>query len=372
MSEKEVLLLGYYGFGNFGDDLLFQCSQRIASRLRPGATQVVRVPRPVEYLDQIAIQPVRFIPFGARDSFDIILHGGGGTFFDFNTYSNLLKYRNRLVLCCGQERYVQIERAIRLAVKRPRLEGDVRLGVGIGFGGYAKGSPRFLNDLPILHDFKALWLRDDCSMTRVTKYTPNAELIKGSDLVFLRDQWYPKDMPFKERRLTGKRVKVGLVIRDWGFSDGKQFVDEFSPVLEELSQVFDLTIFSMNPEEDRNLLSRYAGFRQQCWEPSQMSVKEFLLAMQGQDLLITSRAHGAICGACIGLPAVILDIEPKLEAVHSMLPSCTRLVSRPFGFGELGIAIEELIDLDQDHILADLAFNAEKSEIALARIERFA
>jgi polysaccharide pyruvyl transferase WcaK-like protein len=77
---------------------------------------------------------------------------------------------------------------------------------------------------------------------------------------------------------------------------------------------------------DPQVLALCNGYRAHVWSPQSTTLDEYCFRLAELDVVVTSRAHGAICAAVLGVPSLILDIEPKLRTIHDLLPRATRLV----------------------------------------------
>jgi polysaccharide pyruvyl transferase WcaK-like protein len=104
------------------------------------------------------------------------------------------------------------------------------------------------------------------------------------------------------------------------------------------------------------------------WRPDRHDLVSFLEELAGQDAFVTARAHGAICAACLGRASVILEIEPKLRAVHDMLPRATRLAAVDSDAATLGALIDEVLDIPVPMIAQDVTANREASRRALDEV----
>lgn len=372
MTAPHVVLVGYYGRGNFGDDVLMTVAHGIARVVLPGAAIAVRVEAGVSYPSRLIGEKVISIPFGTREKHRLIIHGGGGTFFDFKQNSLLARCGNSLLLSGGVRAFVHAEKALRLVANKPRMSAQTRIGLGLGVGTFTSGSSKLLEALPLLADFDHLWVRDQGSKSNLEKLSVGPLAIVGSDLAFLSDDWCPVDLKLAPRAKRGGKPKVGVILRDWPVGSGPNFGEVLRPIMMTLSQNYDITLISFDPTTDSGTLYALKELPQQIWDPQSSNFASFSKMLSGHDALLTSRAHGAICGACLGRPSVILNIEPKLAAVHAMLPNATRLVRPSANAVSIAILIEEVLAIPIDSIAEDVMFNRASSENALKNIvQRF-
>lgn len=368
MSIPDVVLLGYYGRGNFGDDILMVVAHGLARQMLPGARMALRTGTTATYPDRLLGPGVVRLPFGTRDRHRLLLHGGGGNFFDFAPHGPLTRAVNAVLMAGGKKAFLRLDANLRRLVDRPHLSARTRLGLGLGIGTFTAGSPRLRDVLPVLADFDALWLRDDQSVINLTRLGVAAPVVRGSDLAFLWEHWCPPDLALAPALVRTARPRVGVILRDWPAGSGCTFAQWIAPVLERLTLRFELTLISLDPATDGGTLSAFSHMPQLAWWPDRMSISDFARELAAQDVLLTSRAHGAICGACLGRASVILEIEPKLRAVHGMLPMATRIVPAFCDPEAVIDQIEEALAIPNTIVAADALRNRSESQSALEAI----
>lgn len=338
----------------------------LARQMLPDARIALRIGTTATYPNRLLGTNIEFLPFGTRDKHRLILHGGGGTFFDFTSHGAFHQAANALMLAGGSDVFIRLENVLRQLAGRPRLSARTRLGLGIGVGSFTPGSPKLRVDLPVLADFDALWLRDAESFTNLSRLGVAPPVVQGSDLAFLWDHWCPPSLVLAPRPIRPACPRVGVILRDWPLGGSSVFAQQIAPVLERLSERYELTLISLDPATDAGTLAAFHSLPQVIWSPDQMNISDFVERLADQDVLLTARAHGAICGACVGRPSVILEIEPKLRAVHTMLPGATRIVPPPYDPDIVVIRLEEALAIPFDCIAADALRNRTESERALA------
>lgn len=362
--QQRILLVGYYGKGNFGDDVLLKVTHSLVKQALPLAElSVITDGDDSDYVASM-LGDVRVLKPGRHGRFDVIVHGGGGVFFDFGTHGMQQKIFEKLAFALGMRTYLIAEKMLRILVGKPRTSATRRIGMGIGVGTYACGSPKLRENLPTLADFAALWVRDDQSVTNLKRFHSilRAEVIEGSDLAFLAEYW----MPSLTTRAPTAKPRLGVVLRDWNAADEASY----GVALAALAVHYTITGFIFDARADPRMQALLRPYHVQIWRPQQMDMAEFAAALAAQEVLLTSRFHGAICGACLGVPSVILDIEPKLAQVHAMLPHASRLVSAQ-DTTRWERVLEEVRGIPQSAIAADVEANRRMSEAARKSIKRW-
>ena len=366
MSPR-VLLIGYYGKGNFGDDVLLMVTHALLQKRYPSAQFSVIVDGPHGGYVPRMLGEVTVLAPARHGHFDLMVHGGGGVFFDFARYGIGDVAKEYALRAMGYRTYLALEALARRVAGKPRTSATVRVGLGIGVGTYSLGSPRLRERLPILADFKALWVRDAQSIVNLKRFASlmRGKVVRGSDLAFLTEYWL-SDMPTAKPARSGK-PRLGIALRDWPTHAGGIDESTLEALLKAWSKDYDISGFILDAQADPIMQRVMAGYPLHVWRPEQQKITEYAQALASQDVLLTSRAHAAICGACVGTPSVIVAIEPKLAQVAAMLPSSTRMVS-PAATDSWRAAIDEALAISRAAIEADVVNNRAASLQALASV----
>ena len=106
MSGKRILISGYYGFDNYGDELILETL--VSTLKHNGHTPVVLSAEPGKTTEQLGVEAVaRMNPIAllnAVKSCDALLSGGGGLFQDSSSLKSPLYYGGliQLARCLGK------------------------------------------------------------------------------------------------------------------------------------------------------------------------------------------------------------------------------------------------------------------------------
>jgi polysaccharide pyruvyl transferase WcaK-like protein len=362
MTAPRILIVGYYGRGNFGDDLLLHITYRLLKTVIPAAEiSIIADSNRADYIHAM-LGDVTILPPGRHGHFDLIVHGGGGVFFDFQPGGWLAQMAEKMIDAIGLASFIRLEKLLRSILRKPRTSATHRIGLGIGVGTFAAGSKRLRSSLPILADFSALWVRDRASVENLTRFAEimHTEIMEGSDLAFFTEHWVP---PLPAPTVSEK-PRLGIALRDWSGHS-------ISPaLLETLSMHYAITGFIFDEHADPITQQLLADYPIHVWQPEQMRVGDFAAALATQDVILTSRAHGAICSACVGVPTVIVDIEPKLKQVHAMLPNASVPVAANAP-ETWEAAIEKALTISHATILTDIQKNHAESTAAWEKMQRW-
>ena len=369
MNARRILLVGYYGKGNFGDDVLLKVSYNLLKQAMPDVDISVIVDGDAGGYVPAMLGEVKVLEPARHGHFDLIVHGGGGVYFDFATHGLRNRLIENLLRFVGFPAYLTAEKFVRSISGKPRTSATVRVGLGIGVGTYSPGSPRLRASLPILADHDALWVRDVQSIENLKRFGAvlTGEIIPGSDLAFLTHYWLEKPVA---PRVPAARPRLGIILRDWAQALGGLPEAALREVFVELARDHDITGFVFDQHADPELQRLLAPYATCVWQPGTMKIDDFAERLAQQDVLLTSRAHGAICGACVGVPSVIVAIEPKLQQVAAMLANACRVVP-PQQPGQWAGALQEARSIAPQAITADVERNRAASIAALATIQRW-
>lgn len=348
-----ILLTGYYGFGNFGDDLLLICTHSIVRKYFPDASISVfanftsnlsgysQRSNYIQYINRLVDSNVRLIDWTSEEYFDLIIHGGGGTFFDDPEKSFLNAIINACIRFIGTPRYSKLIRLLRFLIRRPaHLTAGCRLGIGIGLGPYPIQGNRFKRESVILGEFDRLAVRDSESYSLAEKLGIYDKTKSFTDLVFYMSKW----LSIQPNEYI-KREAIGLVICQ-GKSGNEHLIDITTCIAQEQNTKM-LYIF-LDENHDHKLIEQCVktGKRVLVWRPWNMTITDFIEQLSVCKILITNRAHGAIVGACIGVPSLCIATDAKIIAVQKMISNGSKLVDQPITQDKLiGVLSDVLTNL---------------------------
>lgn len=361
-----IVVRGYYGAGNFGDDILSLVAYRSVTESAP------RVPVTVEslggeYLADVLGPSAVLSPVGSLRPDDVNVLGGGGLFYDFAGGRPALQPLEWLLERVG----ASAAGAVYSFARRARPAGERRWGrhniaYGIGIGPYAPGSRNRLLAAIILSHFQGIAVRDASSLAILRSWHLAGRARQFTDIAFLRRFWYPGAPP--AHGIARRRIAV--VVRDWKHPPvGNSYIAPLSRAITVLQRRgMDVTLVSFDAKADSRVLDEFPGsIERLVWSPGAMGMQAFADALAAHDLVVSARAHGAILGAALGVPAICVGIEPKLAAVAGMLSGSARLWNAPFSDAELAKLVTELTEspsLRQD-LEGDVARNAALAEEGL-------
>lgn len=339
-----ILLQGYYGFGNFGDDLLLKSIEAIVRGLWPRAAIDLFVnftgdvsgsdgtPHYREYVRSFLSGPVDLVDWTSHGHYDLILHGGGGVFFSVGDDGLTYRVGSSVVRTVGAPMWAALASSLRRLLSRPeRITAERRVAIGVGLGPFGRGDRRFLADAETLGRLHRIAVRDEVSLSEARRLGLGDRTKAFTDIAFALD------LPRAPARDATPRI--GLVI-----CQGKRFSDLMVNFVRR-SDVYEVVPILFDENADRKAIAQLEaeGIQPLVWRPREMDIEQFCRHLGQFELIVTNRAHGAIAAALIGVPTLILDTDPKLRSIHAMLTQGSFLI-RPGSVDELWFNIDRALE----------------------------
>jgi polysaccharide pyruvyl transferase WcaK-like protein len=350
MAPTKIILKGYYGFGNLGDDILMLSMYGWLRENYPEANILICTDSgQASYISELIVEPVHVIKGHENFQADWIIHGGGGVYFDFKDGGWKFSLLNRIVGWIGPHQFKKLYKRFRSARGTTGIVGSLRAGFGIGVGTYTSSSQKFYADINDLLEFKFLLVRDSESIDNLRKLVISCPTKISSDLAFLDSYWKPYYSPNK-----GEKT-IGIILRDWVYDNHAYFSTMKEVAKELIKEGFILRFFSFDQSTDKAYLQNFEVYGVVSWNPSQGAMNLFLRKIGECSLVLTSRAHGAIVSTCLGIPAICLEIEPKLGHIANLLKHSAILVKQPFDTEKLkDVIFARFAILDSLNAMIDL------------------
>jgi len=321
----KVLLSGYYGCGNLGDDILMMISFNLLRELLPDVRFSIFSNHSARaYIRNLMPGYVDMIDATQTAHFDVLFDGGGGIYFDFSNGGMRRYLLNRLIDLIGPRAYARLYRYLRKeSMEDWKITYDARIGAGIGIGPFTKSGYRYAKSMYKLSLYDLLLVRDKMSSDTLTTMHFKGKSYVTTDLAFLTDYW---PLPHLQKKKQSAN-SIAIILRDWPY-DGHRHMAMMEETCRKLQRDGQkLSFFVFDPQSDKKYTEMFRSFgTMHVWDACQHSLSNFLSLIAVSDLVITSRAHGAILGACLGCPAICIEVEPKLKNVSLMLHRSSKLL----------------------------------------------
>jgi polysaccharide pyruvyl transferase WcaK-like protein len=346
----KILIKGYYGFGNLGDDILMIVSYNILKQKFPDAEYFIfsnysqNLPNYTNilgyntYIKKLTCQDVQIIDWTFEGNFDLVFNGGGGIYFDYSKGGLKFSFLNALLSNLRFATITWIDALVRGSVRKPhKLSYFKRIGLGLGIGPFSSSSTLMYSKLAELGSYDFLAVRDPLSFDFLKDRIDGDRIELSSDMAFLDHFW---KLTF-EKQIRSR--SIGFVLMDWSGDTGYFFkqIADVSKILK--ARGYDVWFFSLDKNHDKRYPSYFEGEPNFItWDPYTFSLEDFLHIFASMQLVISARAHGAILSSAWGIPSICLKISQKLGTVAHMLKNSSILVEPPFEPAEVLAAVEKV------------------------------
>jgi len=341
----DILLKGYYGYGNLGDDLLMQISYRILNEKFPKSKIDIFSNNSINnkdtlvnknynlYINKLIPDPIKIVDWTYKNKYDLIFDGGGGIYFDNNNAGLKWKIINSIYSFIGSK---NVYNAIR-KLKPLNITYKNRISFGVGIEKYHPNSSTYLSDINTMANSSHIFVRDDFSNSFLSTNRINQNYTLTTDTVFLTQYWKNLNIPTNS---SEKLKKIGIV-----YNGTKPIADKINQLALKLTESgYIISFFSFNPLNDNLPQSGLNNNNVNAWNPSKESITSYLSKMSEMDILVTARAHGAIIGACLEIPSICINMSVKLKEVSKMMKKSSILVD----IDEIGHAAFEHIEVNKN------------------------
>ena len=307
--DIDVLISGYYGFGNNGDDAVLQSIVESLRRERPELRIVVLSKNPQDTEERYGVDSIFRFNFAKVCKYlrrtRLLITGGGTLLQDLTSTQSLLYY------------LWVINTAVRSGA-RTMLYAN-----GIGPIRYEANKERVA---AVLRRLDTITLRDERSLEELSKFEVGCEVALTADAAFGLQS-------FSEERQAEVLSTLGLLegsyfvvsVRSWKYM-GRGFEDEmisFARAVQEEHGIVPLFI-SMQPDNDAEI-SRRIYSRVSCAKilDRALDTEQYVGIIGGAVFVVAMRLHAIIYGAKTGTPCIGLVYDPKVRAMMEAMGQAT-------------------------------------------------
>ncbi|UCG58651.1 MAG: polysaccharide pyruvyl transferase family protein [Phycisphaerales bacterium] len=349
MMQRKFVLVGGYGHGNLGDDALMLTAVSALARRVPKCDITILVREPAGNFDYIhkLVPGCEVVASHNGDTIacDSVVFGGGTMFRAFaGAKKKLLGTLVKAAAVCATNPSRVVRRIARFRTRSrsyPTFTATRAFALGIGLGPFVDGGHNIREARDALRPCDYLSVRDRFSKSLCRTWgMPWA--VQRADLCFCSDLWSGRRL---NRAKRSDRVRcIGVVVRDWRHTEtGASYMLQLQHVvtaLREMNYTVRYVLFQ-NELLWRRILSRDED-EVSMYSPDKWTVSDFVGTLNQFDLIITTRAHGAILAAIMGIPSICVEIEPKLRYVWESLHGGSKLWSPPFAGMDLIASVEQI------------------------------
>ena len=342
IKKAKVYLKGAYGPGNIGDDVLLVAMINILKRKFRASDIVIGVEHPES---AIKLDPsVRWDYYKVPYSVDILVYGGGGQFFDFNSADNSIKIDKTKRIINGLSKQKGLLDILgRLYVKLKGGADDLIVykkayAYCIGLGPFERNGYGTERTKKYISNSSFTTVRDATSYKNFLEIGGSEKNIRlFSDPSFNLKNWVKIEPSSSDTVQT--EGYYTYIVRHWPYSEvgNLAILNMITHAKKMLVRGERVKLVALDAAKDKEIIEMYPDFDWEIYDYKDISCHGFIQKLVENSLVIISaRAHGAWLPVILGKPVIIVEIENKLREVHLSLPSSTLLSS--------GDNLDEVID----------------------------
>ncbi len=295
----KIILSGYFGFNNFGDEAILNCAVESITEKFSNAQITVFSSNPNETSKKYNVKSVYSFDIKAvisalRDC-DYLVFPGGSVFQNVTSNKSLFYYLF-LIFCA------------KFFKKKVILLSQ---GVGPIKGLFPRA---FTFNLFRKADF--ISVRDKRSFDILQNRKINSKL--ALDFVW--------NINYEIEKNTKNNKKLGIQLRKWKSLDDKKLKELAAAIIENFSpEEFDYELISFQKTFDLTVLEKFAGFlknydtRCKVHLTSSDNIKDILNVVGGLDYLVAMRFHAGIVALKYKIPVVFLAYDIKVKSLAENL-----------------------------------------------------
>ena len=285
---SKVVLSGYYGFDNFGDEAILQVLVSNLKNMDADITVLSHNPQKTSQIHDVK-SVFMFNIFKVIKSIgqtDVLISGGGSLLQDVTSLRSLFYYLFIIFMSI-------------LFCKRVIIFAQ---GIGPINNKFAR---KFTINL--LKKASLITVRDERSKNLLEQWGLEAQLVNdpvwGINLKTLR----PKG-------------KVGIQLREWKYMSDEFFLNLVKKVANEFEDN-EICIYSLQDKQDKEICLRFENYlhmenpKVKTHVYCSMSVKELITNMRELEYLIAMRYHAIMIGVKYGIKTLAINYDPKVETL---------------------------------------------------------
>ena len=285
---SKVVVSGYYGFDNFGDEAILQVIVNNLKRIGADITVISHNPRKTALnLNVKTIFTHNIFGVINRINFcDVVISGGGSLLQDVTSLRSLFYYLFIIfigVLCC--------KKVIIFAQGIGPINNKIARAI-------AKN---------ILKRVSLVTVRDERSKNLLAQW--------GINSVLVDDPVWGINL-----KTPAPRNKVGIQLRDWKYMNDDFFLNLVRKIADDFSDK-EICIYSFQDKQDKDICLRFENYLH-LENPQvktkifyDMSVNDITESMRDLEYLIAMRYHAVMIGIKYGIKTLAINYDPKVETI---------------------------------------------------------
>ena len=303
MKNRRILVCGYYGFANAGDEAMLMAVIESLGDMHSGLDITVLSGNPEETAARHGVKAVHRLNFLAiiwcMLRSELVISGGGSLLQDVTSRRSVFYYLGVMYLA-------------KLLGKPVMLYGQ---GIGPLNGKWARLATRFVCrklDLITVRDSKSLAVLTDLGIEK-----PPAVLTADPVMAMHPVDKMSGRLILRRYGMEGAKRLVGISVREW------QHIDDFKLVLARVADVlvseYDARVLFLPlqyPDDlaiSHEVVALMKEKEQVAVVAERCSIGDFLSLVGNMQLIISVRLHALIFGAVMQVPVIGLSYDPKIE-----------------------------------------------------------
>lgn len=301
-ARKRVLLSGYYGYGNAGDEAV--CAAVLQTMRSHGGDPEITVLSGNPAATQ-RLHGAQAVPRGdlarALKSTDALFQGGGSLLQDATSARSVFYYLWVLMAARRAKKPVFLFAQGVGPLRRPAVRAAVRV---------------------VLNRVQAITVRDEASRNLLARVGVRVPVTVTADPVFALQPAPPERARelWAAQSLSDAGRTVGFALRAWpGAPDLVETAARAAELLQQRGM--DVVLFPMQRPADEDFATEV---QRKMPRPAPMvrdvDRPDELMALAGcMDMVVGMRLHALIFGAAMGVPLLGLSYDPKVDALLTRL-----------------------------------------------------
>lgn len=288
IKTKEVLILGYYGFGNWGDEAtlsaIINMIRKTSNKTKIDVlTYNARETYETYKVNSINRTNVIKLLYTIKNC-DIVICGGGTILQDITSSRSLYYYL--LIIWIAKKYNKKI------------------VFFSNGFGPITKNKKITLK---VCNKANDIIVRDEKSRSMMLEIGINKKIHVSTDIVF----------DFEKSPNIKKKNKIAISLRQWDYS--KHFIDEIAKAINKLIEKgYYIDLISLHKNRDEKVLGYlYSKInkKEYAYIYVAQNYKQVMDRIGESKIMIGMRLHANIFALINDIPVIMMNYDPKIEAL---------------------------------------------------------
>ena len=304
---SEIVLSGYYGFGNAGDEAMLLSILEAIERERPGSSVTVISGRPEDTEKKYQVKAVHRFDYigmiGALRKADLLLSGGGSLLQDVTSRRSIFYYLSIIKLA----QWLKVPTMLFAQGIGPVVRPTARKALCC-----------------VVNQVDLITVRDEKSRSELIELgvTKPPIHVTADPVLSLKSESgeYGEALLEKIGYVKGKKL-IGFAIREWPLVP--EYLDEIAKTADLLlaDEEVQLVFLPMQWPEDGQVARKVQEkmSHQALFLEGEYRVREHLSVIAQLDLLVGVRLHGLIFAFLSATPCIGLSYDPKINSFLELI-----------------------------------------------------